>query len=284
MSGKVELIETLKEVKVFRDSDGNATGRKGTVCSRFSNGPRQWVEKKWVSGDWVFPGDYEYGVEKYVYENADALGLPVPRLLDSNDEERTLHIEYIPGASISWPCEDRVLLNQVLSFFDVFKEMDFAPAVILFKMDGERIHKYRLDQLQYIYPDASIWRKLDSIYESFLRGIPYSSIPFDRILKNTLLWQGTLYFFDFEWTIAGPYEFILARAAVEFNQYDSPEIISRVTDMGLYHLFLLRFYMYGEEPEHVYRYLRANLQNPRLCEMFDIINAEDYADKPWFQN
>jgi len=284
MTGNVERIETLKDVKVFRDSDGNTTGQKGTVCSRFSDGQRQWVVKKWVSGDWVFPGDYEYGVEKCVYEKAEVLGLPVPRLLESNDEERTLHIEYIPGTSISWPCEDSNLLPPVLSFFDVFKEIKFTPAVALFKMDGERIHKYRLDQLQFIFPDACVWKRLDSIYESFLRNIRYSSIPFDRILKNALLQDGTLYFFDFEWTIAGPYEFTLARAAVEFNEYDNPEIISRVTEMDLYHLFLLRFYMYGQEPEHAGRYLRANLQNSGLCEMFDIINAEEYADKPWVRN
>ena len=137
-------------------------------------------------------------MEKCVYEKAEVLGLPVPRLLESNDEERTLHIEYIPGASISWPCEDSSLLPPVMSFFDVFKEINFAPAVALFKMDGERIHKYRLDQLQFIFPDASIWQRLDTIYETFLRDIPYSSIPFDRLLKNTLLWDGTLYFFDAE--------------------------------------------------------------------------------------
>ena len=97
------------------------------------------------------------------------------------------------------------------------------------------------------------------------------------------LWDGTLYCFDFEWTIAGPYEFTLARVAVEFNEYGNPEIISRVTEMDLYHLFLLRFYMYGQEPEHAGRYLRANLQNSRLREMYDIINAEEYVDKPWFQ-
>lgn len=281
MSGKIERIETLKEVKVFRDSDGNVTGRKGTACSRFCDGRQQWIEKKWVSGDWVFPGDYEYKVEKCVYKTADVMGLPVPRLLRSFDEKRTLHIEYIPGASISWPCEDMGLLPHVLSFFDVFKEFDFTPAVILYKMDGERIHKYRLDQLRYIFPEVSIWQKLDSIYESFLRKIPYSSIPFDRILKNTLLWDETLYFLDFEWTIAGPYEFTLARAAVEFNEYDNPEILSRVTEMDLYHLFLLRFYMYGQEPEHVNGYLRANLRNSRLIEILDIVTAEEYADKPW---
>ena len=214
MPESFRAIEMLKEVAVFRDSDEKVTGQKGTTCTRFSDGQQEWVEKQWVSGDWVFSGDYEYGVENRVYEVVNALALPVPRLLGSNDEER--------------------------------------------------IHKYRLDQLQFIFPEESVWKKLDSIYESFLQNIQYCAIPFDRILKNTILCGGTLFFFDFEWSIAGPYEFTLARTAVEFNEYDHPEIMSRVTSMNLYHLFLLRFYMYGQEPESLSAYLRTNLEDPRL--------------------
>ena len=284
MSESTRTIERLKEVTVFRDSDGRVAAQKGTTCTRFSDGQEEWVEKQWVSGDWVFPGDYEYGVEKCVYETANALGLPVPRLLGSNDEESKLLIEYVRGSRVSWPCDDSSLLTPVLVFFDAFKEIEFTHALTLFKMDEERIHKYRLDQLQFIFPEESVWKKLDSIYESFLQNIQYCSIPFDRILKNTILCDGTLFFLDFEWTIAGPYEFTLARAAVEFNEYDNPEITSRVTSMDLYHLFLLRFYMYGQEPESVSRYLRANLQDPGLCEILEIINTEEYADKPWAQS
>ena len=284
MSKSNRTTEKLKEVVVFRDSDGRVTAQKGTTCTQFSDGQQEWVEKQWVSGDWVFPGDYEYCVEKCVYETANALGLPVPRLLGSNDEERKLLIEYVTGSRVSWPCDDKDLLTLVLVFFDAFKEIKFTPTLTLFKMDEEQIHKYRLDQLQFIFPEESIWKNLDSIYESFLQNIQYCSIPFDRILKNTILCDGTLFFLDFEWTIAGPYEFTLARAAVEFNEYDNLEIMSRVTSMNLYHLFLLRFYMYGQEPESVSRYLRGNLQDPGLIEIFKIINAEEYADKPWAQS
>ena len=281
MPERVRAIEKLKEVAVFRNSDGKVTGQKGTTCTRFSNGQGEWVEKQWVSGDWVFPGDYEYGVEKRVYEMANALALPVPRLLDSNDAERKLLIEYVAGSPVSWPCDNSSLLIPFLVFFDAFKEIEFTSTLTLYKMDGERIHKYRLDRLQFIFPGESVWKKLDFIYESFLQNIQYCSIPFDRILKNTILCDGTLFFFDFEWTIAGPYEFTLARVAVEFNEYDHPEIMSRVTSMNLYHLFLLRFYMYGREPESVGGYLRTNLQDPGLREIFEFINREEYADKPW---
>ncbi len=283
MPASNRAIETLKEVTVFRDSDGKVTGQKGTTCTRFSDGQQEWVEKQWVSGDWVFPGDYEYGVEKRVYEIANSLDLPVPRLLGSNDEERKLLIEYLEGSSVRWPCDDSSLLVPVLVFFDAFKEIEFTPELTLYKMDGERIRKYRLDQLQFIFPEEPVWKKLDSIYESFLQNIQYCSIPFDRILKNTILFKGTLFFLDFEWTIAGPYEFTLARTAVEFNQYAHSEILSRVTSMNLYHLFLLRFYMYGQEPESVSTYLRRNLEDPRLQEIFEIVTTEEYADQPWAQ-
>ena len=283
MPESFRAIEMLKEVAVFRDSDEKVTGQKGTTCTRFSDGQQEWVEKQWVSGDWVFPGDYEYGVENRVYEVVNALALPVPRLLGSNDEERKLLIEYVAGSSVSWHCDDSSLLVPVLVFFDAFKEIEFTPKLTLYKMDEERIHKYRLDQLQFIFPEESVWKKLDSIYESFLQNIQYCAIPFDRILKNTILCGGTLFFFDFEWSIAGPYEFTLARTAVEFNEYDHPEIMSRVTSMNLYHLFLLRFYMYGQEPESLSAYLRTNLEDPRLWEIFEIITTEEYADKPWAQ-
>ena len=170
MSGNVELIETLKDVKIFRDSDGNVTGQKGTVCSRFSDGRRQWVEKKWVSGDWVFSQETTNTEWRSAFMKWQMfMGLPVPRLLESNDKERTLHIEYIPGASISWPCEDSGLLPPVLSFFDVFKEIDFAPAVSPFQ-DGWR------ENSQIQAGSASVYLSLKR--RSGRGWIPYTSPSF----------------------------------------------------------------------------------------------------------
>ena len=62
-----------------------------------------------------------------------------------------------------------------------------------------------------------------------------------------------MFFVDFEWSIAGSYEFTLARIAVEFSRYDDADILARVGDVDLFHPFLLRFYMYGREFETIYR-------------------------------
>ena len=48
-----------------------------------------------------------------------------------------------------------------------------------------------------------------------------------------------------------------------------------------HHLFLLRFYMYGREPESINRYLQDHLRNEKLRVLFGIVNVEKYADKPW---
>ena len=277
----MKIIEKLKEVTIFRDSDGQVTGQKGTTCNLIQDGDRQYVEKQWVSGDWVFTADYEYGVEKYLYQESNASGLPVPRLLDFDDTERKLCIEYISATRLETPCNDRRHLSPVLQFYDEFRRITFPGGLQLHKMDQDRIHRYRLDQLHYIFPDETTCAHLDSVYESFLRNIPYFTLPFDRILHNSLLCDGRLFFVDFEWTIAGPHEFTLARTAVEFNLYNNAQILSRVDNLDLHHLFLLRFYMYGREPESINKYLQEHLQNETLRELFGIVNVEKYAEKPW---
>ena len=283
MSPNMRKIRTLKDVVLFRDPDGAVTARKGTTCNLVHDGRHECVEKQWVSGDWVFPADYEYGVEKHVYQHSNAVGLPVPELLGFDDAERKLLIEYIPRSPLEAPCSDEHLLRQVLRFFDEFRRITFPELLPLRKMDGEELHEYRLNQLRFIFPNEQVWTRIDSIYESFLESIPYCTIPFDRILHNAILHDGRLFFIDFEWTIAGPYEFPLARAAVEFNQYDDPRILARTQDRELYHLFLLRFYMYGREPQKVNTYLTANLANPDLRELFGIVTAQRYAGEEWYR-
>ncbi|HDY65754.1 MAG TPA: hypothetical protein ENH84_05935 [Phycisphaerae bacterium] len=277
----MKIIEKLKEINVFRDSDGNPSAQKGTTCNVIEDGGGTYVEKQWVSGDWVFSGDYEYRVEKHIYQGSNALGLPVPRLLDFDDADRKLRIEYTPGSRPKTPCGNMRLLLPVLQFYDQFKNIAFPSGPELHKMDESCIHKYRLDQLQFIFPEEGTWSRLDALYESFLRDIPYFTLPFDRILHNALLHDEGLFFVDFEWTIAGPHEFTLARIAVEFNRYDYPEIVSRVDDLNLYHLFLLRFYMYGREPKSMHQYMQQHLRNETLRELFGIVNVEKYTDEPW---
>ena len=277
----MKIIEKLKEVKVFRDSDGNIEAQKGTTCNLIEDGGRRYVEKQWVSGDWVFSGDYEYRVEKHIYQESNALGLPVPRLLGFDDADRKLRIEFTPGSRPETPCDDMRLLPPVLEFYDQFKNLTFPRGLELHKMDGGCVHKYRLDQLQFIFPEEGTWTHLDSLYESLLRDLPYFTLPFDRILHNALLRDGTLFFVDFEWTIAGPHEFTLARIAVEFKRYEDAEILARLDDLDLYHLFLLRFYMYGREPESICRYMRQHLRNETLRELFGIVNTEKYTGRDW---
>ena len=266
---------------VFRDPDGTVSGSKGSVCNLIEDGGEQHVEKKWVSGDWVFSADYEYRVEKFIYQQCNAMNLPVPRLLGFEDAERKLLLEYIKGTRVETPNDSEEYLRAVLRFQDRCKDIAVPASVRLWRMDEPLIHKYRLDQLKYIFPEESIWRRLDELYESFLADLEYFTIPFDQILKNAILSGETLFFVDFEWTISGPYEFTLARLAIEFNQYESPLILDRVGQTDLYHLFLLRFYMYGREPEHVYTYLSRNLANDGLQLLFRIVNEQKYAAREW---
>ena len=277
----MKIVKKLREVRMVPNSDGTPGAQKGTTCTVIEDGGRVFVEKQWVSGDWVFSAEYEYGVEKHIYRESNGLGLAVPRLLDFDDANRTLRMEYAPGLRPEIPCNDMRLLPQVLEFSDQFKSIAFPRESPLHRMDEGCVHKYRLDQLRYLFPHERTWKHIDSLYESFLRDIPHLTLPFDSILHNALVCDGGLLFVDFEWTISGPHEFALARIAVEFNCYDEPQIVSRVNDFNLYHLFLLRFYMYGREPESIYRYMRRQLRNERLRELFGIVNAEKYAGKPW---
>jgi len=277
----MNIIEKFKDVTVFRDSNGNIEGQKGTTCNLMDDGTQQYVEKQWVSGDWVFSVDYEYRVEKHIYQESNVLGLFVPQLLDFDDTDRKLRIEYISGVRPDTPCGNMQLLPPILQFYDQFKNITSPHGLALHKMDGSCIHKYRLDQLQFIFPEVETWTRLNVLYESFLGDPPCFTLPFDRILHNALLCDEGLFFVDFEWTISGPYEFTLARIAVEFNCYDDKQVLSRVDDLDLYHLFLLRFYMYGRDPESIYRYMQQQLRNEKLRELFDIVNAKKYACRDW---
>jgi len=274
-------ITHLKEIVVFRNDDGQVSAQKGTTCDLIDDGGRQWVEKQWITGDWVFDADYEYRVEKHIYQQANARGLPVPELLDFNDAERKLWLAYLTGTRLDTPCREVGHLPAVLQFYDAFKEIAFPAALPLSRMDEARIYQYRLDQFQYIFPREEVWQRVIMLYEQCLRDIPYQTIPFDRILHNTLLCDGTLRFYDFEWTIAGPHDFTLARIAVEFTCCDEPQILSRVTRLDLYHLFLLRFYGFGREPESIYPYLRNHLRDDTLGELFDLVTREKYAGQCW---
>ena len=137
-------------------------------------------------------------------------------------------LEHIEGEYIETPCADKSLLSIVVSFQDEFKEIGFPSDLSPRLMDETETHEYRLEQLKYILGTGSLCDNVDSIYESFLCDINYATIPFDRILHNTLRTETGLRFFDFKWTIFEPYEFTLARIAVEFNSYNTREIWTRI--------------------------------------------------------
>ena len=255
----MNIIEKLQQVRVVPNSDGTEGEKKGTTVNVIEDNGRRYVEKHWISGDWVFSADYEYRIEKHIYTKANEIDLPVPKLLDFDDSDRILRLEYIRGSRVETPCMDTSLMMPVLHFYDQFKNISFPGDGIPHKMDENCVHKYRLDQLKWHYPNEQTWRYLDSLYESFLQSIPYFTLPFDSMLRNTLRRDTGLIFVDFEWTIAGPHEFTLARIALEFNCYDAIDIISRAENLDLYHLFLLRFYMWGRDPESIYRYLLQHM-------------------------
>jgi hypothetical protein len=268
----MEVIEKLQEVRDIYNSDGTVGARKGTTCNVISDGKLRYVEKQWVFGDWVFDADYEYSVEKQIYLAANAMDLSIPRLLQFDDAERKLQIEYIPGVRPNTPCKDLRLLPMVLEFIDGYTSILFPDDLELDKTDGSNIHKYRTDQLEYLFRYENTWKEVDSIYESFLVDIPYMPLPFDRILHNSLLGENGLVFVDFEWTIAGPIEFALARISVEFNRYEDHEILRRIESWEFYLLFLLRFYLYKREPETLRPFLDSQISNGRMRTLFDMID------------
>jgi hypothetical protein len=271
--------EILKDVLVWKDDKGKIVHQKGTRCTLIQNGSERLIEKEWVSGDWLFTADYQYSIEKSLYEKCGTLGLPVPKLIDSDDEKRVLHIEYIEGPKLKPPCKEIHHLLPILDFFDHYKKIQ--PESDLWPITGQQIHTYHFQRIQYSIPDESAHDQIDQIFTSFLDGVRLFTIPFDAILKNVIVSNRGLYFIDFEWTIGGPYELVLARLASEFNLYDHDLIMERVESLDLYHLFLLRFYMQDRWPETLFPYLRDTIKTSELREFFGLVNSRKYTNKPW---
>ncbi len=274
----MKIIKRLQEPRVLPTVDGTYGFRKGTSCTVIEDGGETYVEKRWVYGDWLFSGEYEYNVEKCIYQEANARRLSVPKLLDFDDSDRKLRMEYVEGERVCTPCSELRHLSSALEFYDVFKAISFPETRTLYTMDGNHMRDYRVDQLKHSTRFPAMWREVDSIYQGFLRGIPHLTIPFDAILKNALVRDDKLVLMDFDWTIAGPHEFTLARLAVEFNAYDSTKITRRVDREELYHFFLLHFY--GREPERIDAYLRTRLPAGQLREFLNMNREADRADNP----
>lgn len=277
----IKVIKTIQQPRV-PSGNGEASGfSKGTSCVLIEDGGSTYVEKTWHFGDWLFGGEYEYNVEKHIYQEANARGLSVPQLLDFDDTDRKLRIEYVSGERVATPCLETYLLESALEFYDEFKTICFPKTRPLYTMDGAHMHDYRLDQLKHSKSYRAIWDQVDSMYESFLSDIPHYTVPFDQIVKNSFVCDRQLVFIDFEWTIAGPHEFTLARLAVEFNAYDDTRILSRVECNDLYYFFLLHFYHYGREPQQIYGYLRRRLPEGQLRKFQDMITEAAYVDESW---
>lgn len=270
--------EILKDLLIWKDDNGNVTSQKGTRCTLIRDGETKVVEKEWVSGDWLFTAEYQYAVEKNLYEQCHALGLSVPRLIDSDDKKKILLLEYIEGPKLKPPCQDLNHLLPILTFFDCYKDIQLD---LLWPITKEQIAQYNFRCIQHAISDEEVCQRVDQIFRSFFDEAPLLTIPFDAILKNIIQGDDRLYFIDFEWSIAGPYELVLARLASEFNVYDNDLILGSVEELALYHVCLLRFYMQGRWPEVAYPYLRDCIESPDLKELFRLINVYKYADEAW---
>ena len=64
----MKVVERLKDIAEMRDSGGKVVARKGSTCDLIRDGKILLVKKQWHDGDWVFDGEYEYRIEKHVYE------------------------------------------------------------------------------------------------------------------------------------------------------------------------------------------------------------------------
>lgn len=274
----MKLVRRLKDTWENRDDDGNLLSQKGTTCDLLASGASRFVRKQWHTGDWVFSGDYEYAVEKHVYLIGNDLGLPMPKLFEFDDTNRSLLLEYVDGEYIDTPCDDYGILPEVLDFYDRYANIGIPEEVEPCTMEGGQIHNYRLEQLGWMFGPGDVYDTIDTIYEGFLQGVEHLMVPFDRILHNTMKTADGLQFYDFEWTITGPHEFTLARIAVEFRAYDHTLIRDRIGREDLYHLFLLRFYLYGREPETLGPCLEQCVRDDRLRLLLATINEHKYGD------
>ena len=264
----MKTVKRLQQPRELPDKDGNPSGfRKGTSATAVEDGSRSYVEKEWIYGDWLFSAEYGYNVEKHIYQEANARGLSVPQLLDSDDTDRKLRVAYVEGERVGTPCSDLRYLSNALEFYDAFKTIRFPSTRELHTMGGAHMRDYELDQLKHS-SFRPIWEQVDQIYQAFLSDIPHYTMPFDAILKNALVCSGKLVFMDFDWTIAGPHEFTLARLAVEFNAFDNTQILSRVEHPDLYHFLLL--YFYGRAPELIDAYLQTRVPEGQLREFLDM--------------
>lgn len=244
--------------------------QKGTYCDLIEKAGCRLVRKHFALGDWLFPAQYEYEVEKHVYLRGAELNLPIPRLIDHSDKERYIDIEFVEGSYPEIPATSPELLTEVLSFIDAFSTVGFPKKVLPERMAGHTLSSYRREQLEYLTDDIPLREEFHSLYESVLDDTRVKSVPFDRILHNTFATDSGLVFYDFEWTVSAPIEFALARIAVECQSHASSSVIDRVQTQDLYSLFLIRFFLYGQDPDGIISHLESTDLSGVLVELLSL--------------
>jgi hypothetical protein len=267
----MRIIGRIKDIHQIRDSDGTLLAQKGTTCDLIDIDGRRYVKKRWHTGDWLFSRDYAYGIEKAVYLHGNAGALPVPRMVDFSDEDCWILVEHLDGAAVPTPCCDPAKLTSVLRFLDQYRKIGLPDGLTPQRLDSE-IHKdYFRETLEYVFARP---QSATEIFDRYYEMLPRSELvtaPFDRILHNAIDTRDGLRFFDFEWTVAAPFEFALARAAVEFQAYDHPEIGRRIGYRAAYEFSLLHFYLHGKDAEVLGPYLESEDTGTAIRNLYELV-------------
>lgn len=129
------------------------------------------------------------------------------------------------------------------------------------------------ETLEYVFAKPQSAQEIFDQYYELLPRRELVAVPFDRILHNAIDTCDGLRFFDFEWTVAAPIEFALARTAVEFHAYEHAEIIRRVVSRTAYQFSLLHFYLHGKDGEALGAYLEKDGTNTEVRDLYELIKG-----------
>jgi hypothetical protein len=266
----VEDIKRLREIRYVRDDEGNVLTQKGTTCDLVGAEAASRIRKQWHLPDWLFSADYGYRMEKHIYQQGNAAGMMIPRLIEFDDATRTLELQYIYGRPATESSSATGYLPSVLAFLDGFRELSLPEDIVPEDIEGAVLRSYRREQLQYLCEDPVVRDEFHTLYERTLSSDSRVLVPYDRVLHNAFLTDNGLVFYDFEWSIAAPFEFALARAAVECEAYHSDGIWGRICSPNAFYLFLIRFYLYGNEPTAILQYLLTQAMEDPLSHLLEM--------------
>jgi len=265
--------------KIIKDI--NTEFQKGTRITLVENDNKRWIEKKWISGSKIFSADYEYKNERNIYKylNKTEPNFHIPKLIDFNDSERIILLNYIPDARhINLKKTDKHLLDTVLNFYIDFSKIKFTDTPLPVDYSCDEIHQFRLFIINRVIKDSDIINHyLDLGYE-LMKNQTTHYIPYDG-LHNAIKSYDKLYYLDFEWMISGPIEFLYARWFLLNNLQDPDGILPDTINHDLLNYFLLEFFILNSAnknrlPKNMTQYLKSTIKNKLLLKVMSQVKKK----------